>query len=595
MVRMSHSIWREDIPRGTNPLRFFLFACRPHRTVAMLSIVAVVVASTIASLVPYLFKRIVNAVTQLPDPHAYTTIAVAALLYVLASFASQMIWRVSGFIGARWITGLRATIRQALTSYVTLHSNAYFTRKFAGSLANKISHASKGGTDMVEIGLWQFLELIIAAITSFILLFAASKMVALIFLVWIVLIVVVNIFFAKKRLPLSARAHKLESGLTGITVDLMTNIRAVQDYARRRYEMNHIEEKITERQEAGIRNWNFGEWTLVCNGVLQTVFSAGMVLATLYLARAGTISVGDIVLVLTIIFRIDGMLLFLGTHINRLGEVWGEMTESLEEIVEDHEIIDVPGAKPLTIHDASIGFDNVSFSYGGASVFEKLSLHIAPGQRVGLVGRSGAGKSTLVRLLLRHHDLNHGSILVGGENIAQVTQESLRNIISAVPQEPLLFHRSIHDNIAYGNPDASAEEVMHAAKLAHAHDFISKLPEGYESLVGERGVKLSGGERQRIAIARAILKNAPILLLDEATSALDSESEVAIQAALHELMRGKTVIAIAHRLSTLREMDRIIVMDQGKIVEDGSHTELLKQRGVYAKLWNHQAGGFIKE
>ena len=212
---------------------------------------------------------------------------------------------------------------------------------------------------------------------------------------------------------------------------------------------------------------------------------------------------------------------------------------------------------------------------------------------MGLVGRSGAGKSTLVRLLLHHHDIHGGVIRIDGQDIADVTQESLRSSIAVVPQEPLLFHRSIKENISYGKPDATTEEVFEAAKKAYAHDFIEEVPNGYDALVGERGIKLSGGERQRVAIARAILKNAPILLLDEATSSLDSESEVAIQSALSTLMEGKTVIAIAHRLSTLREMDRLIVLDNGSIIEDGTHAELLEKKGVYAKLWEHQAGGFI--
>ena len=227
------------------------------------------------------------------------------------------------------------------------------------------------------------------------------------------------------------------------------------------------------------------------------------------------------------------------------------------------------------------------------SVFRDFDLHIAAGQRVGLVGHSGAGKTTFVSLLLRQYDLGAGAIEIDGQNIAKVTQDSLRENIAVVPQEPLLFHRSIRENIAYGNPEASEEEIMAAAKQAQAHDFIMTLPDGYDTLVGERGVKLSGGQKQRVAIARAMLKDAPILVLDEATSALDSESEVAIQKALETLMEGKTVIAVAHRLSTLRKMDRIIVLEDGKIIEDGTHEELSQASGTYQKLWEHQAGGFL--
>ncbi|MFA7310158.1 MAG: ATP-binding cassette domain-containing protein, partial [Candidatus Paceibacterota bacterium] len=344
-----------------------------------------------------------------------------------------------------------------------------------------------------------------------------------------------------------------------------------------------------------LRNWRYGEWVLVLNGVLQAVFGGSMAFAAVYLASTGALSVGDIVLVLTIIFRIEGLLLFLGSHLNGFAETWGEIQESLEEILEPHQIPDKEGAIDLKMDNAAIDIEDLTFTFEAQPVFRDLSLHIPSGQRVGLVGRSGAGKTTLVRLLLHHHDIQRGSIKISGANIANVTQDSLREALAVVPQEPLLFHRSVRENISYGKPDATDEEIIRAAQLAQAHDFILRLPKGYEALVGERGIKLSGGERQRIAIARAILKNSPILLMDEATSALDSESEVQIQAALHALMEGKTVIAIAHRLSTLRQMDRIIVLERGAIVEEGTHEQLVAKGGLYAELWNHQAGGFIKD
>jgi ATP-binding cassette subfamily B protein len=322
-----------------------------------------------------------------------------------------------------------------------------------------------------------------------------------------------------------------------------------------------------------------------------------MVFTALRLAAAGSISPGDIVLVVTMIFRMRDQMLFIGSHLHHLAETWGEVKESLEEIVEPHEIVDVHSAKPMRVSDGALDFKSVTFVYGssGREVMSNFVLSIPGRQKVGLVGKSGAGKSTLVKILLRHYDLKSGQIMIDGQNIAKVTQDSLREAIAVVPQEPLLFHRTLRENIAYGNPQATNEEIEHAARLAQAHEFISALPMGYETLVGERGVKLSGGERQRVAIARAILKNAPILVLDEATASLDSESEVAIQKALHELMQGKTVIAIAHRLSTLREMDRIIVLDRGQIVEEGTHQELLDRGGIYSELWRHQAGGFLQD
>jgi ATP-binding cassette subfamily B protein len=272
------------------------------------------------------------------------------------------------------------------------------------------------------------------------------------------------------------------------------------------------------------------------------------------------------------------------------------MTEILQE---DAEIVDQPNAQPLAIKTGAIDLQNVHFRYHDSqadqAVFSELNLHVAPGEKVGLVGPSGGGKSTLTRLLLRFEDIDDGQIAIDGQNIAAITQASLRQAISYVPQEPLLFHRSVRENITYGKDGATDTELFQAARAAHADAFINDLPEKYDTIVGERGVKLSGGQRQRVAIARAILKDAPILVLDEATSALDSESEVLIQDALWKLMESRTAIVIAHRLSTIQKMDRIIVLDNGRIVEQGTHKELLRHKGVYANLWAHQSGGFIEE
>lgn len=289
------------------------------------------------------------------------------------------------------------------------------------------------------------------------------------------------------------------------------------------------------------------------------------------------------------------MFITTGQALNRFIREYGNIEEGLKEILVDHEIVDAKDAAELVADKGEIIWDNVTFEYGANKVFDDFNLNIKPGERIGLVGPSGAGKTTFVSLLLRQHEISNGAIKIDGQDISKATQDSLRSAISVVPQEPLLFHRSIRENIAYGNPYATDEEIIEVAKKAQAHEFISSLPEGYNTLVGERGIKLSGGQKQRVAIARAMLKDSPILVLDEATSALDSESEVAIQEALHVLMEGKTVIAIAHRLSTLREMDRILVLESGKIVEDGKHDVLAKAGGTYQRLWEHQAGGFVGE
>lgn len=588
-------MWRDDLPMTKNPLRFFLFASKPHWQAAVVAILFASLGNAFSASVSYIFKLLADAAVAFKAGGSYDDIFWASAACILVLAIAKFFWRISGFAGAHWSTGSSATARYALTSYVTLHSRAYFSDRFAGSIMNKIRHAATGMREVVDGFLWEFLEMGVNAIASFIIVFLVSPLVAWIFFVWVVIIVTINVYLGFRRVPLAARAHDLETVLNGGTVDLLTNVSAMQEYARREFEIERLKGATEDRRRAHLKSWYFGEWTRILNSVLLVVFGGAMVLTTLALTRSGILSLGDLVLVITIIFRIEGLLQSLGSNFNKFAETWGEIGESLEEIITPHEIPDEPNAAELVVAGGALSFNKVNFSYAENIVFKNLTLIIPAGQRVGVVGRSGAGKSTLVRLVLRHHNLDSGTITIDGTDIAAVTQESLRNAISVVPQEPLLFHRTIRENIAYGNPTATEEEVIEAAKLAQAHDFIMRLSEGYAAMVGERGIKLSGGERQRIAIARAILKNAPILLLDEATSALDSESEVEIQKALRELMKGKTVIAIAHRLSTLREMDRIIVLDAGKITEEGTHGELVAGSGIYSQLWAHQAGGFLQD
>ena len=589
------SPWREDFFTGTSSVRFFLFVSKPHWKAASLALGFAFIADVLSTSVSYVFKFIANAAAALPAPGAYTELLWACGIYILLLAFAKGFWRVAGFAGSDWAMGAMATARHTLTSYITLHSRAYFSDRFAGSLSTKIGHAARGMREIVDQIVWEFLEVGVTACASLIILFTANLWIALIFFVWVAVVLGVNIVLVHKRLPLTELSHRLETALNGSTVDLMTNISAMQEYARRPFEIRRLQKAIDERRVVGIKNWYMGEKIRIVNSVLLVIFGGAMTFTVVWFAKTAIVSLGDVILVLTIIFRVEGMLQSLGSNLNKSAETWGEVRESIEEIIEPHEIVDPTDAHDLAVIKGEITFDRVTFHYDEAHVFKELSLVIRAGQRVGLVGRSGAGKSTLMRLLLHHHDVQEGAIEIDGQNIADVRQEDVRRAISVVPQEPLLFHRSIRENIAYGKPEASFEEIMEAAKKAQAHEFIMRVPRGYDALVGERGIKLSGGERQRIAIARAILKNAPVLLLDEATSSLDSESEAAIQAALHELMHGKTVIAIAHRLSTLREMDRIIVLQGGKIIEDGTHAELLKEHGLYAGLWEHQAGGFIAD
>lgn len=587
------SIWRDELPQTTNPLRFLWFAMQPYKKLAFGALFFGVLGTIANTSLAYVFKYIVDSAQAAVSTNIFNGLWIGAGLYIGISLLEAILWRASGYAGMMTATGVRATGRFALTSYVTQHSHVYFANRFAGSISSKITQASNGIKDIVEYIFWAFAPFIVSMIFSLLLAYTVSPTISLIFLVWICILTPVNAYLVKWGVPLSAATQRAETAIIGTTVDSLTNINAVQEYARRTLELTSLKKFILERRVTGIKNWSFRDNLRFGNALLQVVFIGGMVLTATYLATKGMFSSGDIILILTIILLVQGRLSSIGNQLNNFGDSWGQIVESLSDITQPHDINDNAKAKALKKVKGGITIKNIDFSYAGVSVFNNLDFTIPAGQKVGLVGRSGAGKSTLIKLLLRHHVADAGSILIDETNVDAITRESLREHIAIVPQEPMLFHRTIRENIAYGKPSATEAAVIKAAKLAQAHDFIMALPDGYESMVGERGVKLSGGQRQRVVIARAFLKDAPILLLDEATSSLDSESEGAVQKALLTIMEGRTVIAIAHRLSTLRAMDRIIVMDAGKIIEDGTHDELLSTGGLYADLWNHQAGGFL--
>ena len=364
-------------------------------------------------------------------------------------------------------------------------------------------------------------------------------------------------------------------------------------------EMDRVGANAEEYRLAGIKSWHFSEWNLITNDICLTLFLGGGIFYSIHLWNQGDISLGSIIMTLLLFTNFLHSFRFLGKDINRFFQNLGEVKEGTDFIFTAHEIEDPQSPQKTECKKGAIEFKNLFFQYESedkySEIFNNFSLSIEAGEKVGLVGESGAGKSTLVSLLLRFMDVSDGSVLIDGQDIRDIQQDKLRKNITYVPQEPLLFHRSLHENISYSNPTASDSEISNAAKKAHANEFIDRLPEKYKTLVGERGVKLSGGQKQRVAIARALLKDAPIVILDEATSALDSTSEKLIQKAFEEVMKDKTTIVIAHRLSTLRQMDRIVVLDKGNIAEEGTHEQLLKKKGKYAELWDHQVGGFITE
>ncbi len=533
-------------------------------------------------------------VTAIEDRDNYR-VMVLAMLYPTIFFGFAMLWRISSVVAQNWLLGAPKQTVDRLMSYTNKHSHSYFANRFAGSLSNKISNVSSAMEEFVGLFLWDYLEQFIPVLLTGVIFLYTDVLVGGLYFALIVSSIILNLWLMKRKRIYSLALANAQSKTTGLVVDVMSNVQAVRQYVRSTDEYQSVAKQTEDVRTKGRRSFLYSEYMMFANSLLFTVFAVGMFSVMVQNWITEEVTSGRLLSFILLLTYTSGTVLSLGRVISRTAKVYGRAEEGLQEVLVDHEVIDAPDAKALRVSSGALDICALTFAYQEKDIFTDLTLDIPPGQRVGLVGPSGAGKSTFVSLLLRQHDLNGGSIEIDGQNIAEVTQDSLRQNIAFVPQEPMLFHRSIRENILYGKLDASEAEMIEAAMRANAHDFIIELPDGYDTLVGERGVKLSGGQKQRVAIARAMLKQAPILILDEATSALDSESESLIQSALEELMEGKTVLAIAHRLSTLRKMDRILVFENGRIIEDGTHAELTKASGTYSRLWKHQSGGFLVE
>ncbi len=578
-----------DIPN--TPWAFLQYVSQPYKLYFILTVLIVVGASVINQSLSYLFKLIVDAA----EAGQSDTVVFYALLYPLAIFIVQILFRLSSVTGMRYLTPTMKRCSDVLAAHTLNHSHFYFSNRFSGSILTKFGNVIGGFGQIIPDFFWSILGNFTSFLVAFIFMLTVNVQVAGIFLVLVAVMVVLNAKLSPEKRRLSRKHAAARTKLTGRTADVLSNVQAARQYVRLRQEILDLEELTTKRKIEHERTWKYSEKTRLVNSAILFAATSAMFYILVESWQNGTATTGELVLILTLVTQVAYNLTTIGKTFDAFSQAFGEMEEGLQDILINHEITDHPSAANLSVPTGSITWQAVTFAYQEEDIFKRLSLNIKPGERVGLVGPSGAGKSTFVSLLLRQHDIQYGQIMIDGQNIAQVTQDSLRQNIALVPQEPMLFHRTIRENILYGKPDATEEEMILAATRAQAHEFIDQLPEKYNTLVGERGVKLSGGQKQRVAIARAMLKEAPLLVLDEATSALDSESEVAIQAALEELMEGKTVIAVAHRLSTLRKMDRILVFENGQIIEDGSHDELAAGGGLYAKLWEHQAGGFLQD
>lgn len=509
----------------------------------------------------------------------------------------HLLWRVSGFVGIHLVVGVENNVYRQLFSYLMEHSVGYFQNRFAGNLSSKVSTTASAVDSVLCDFIWHYCPLVIKIGISLYLTSLVHIWFTIGLFIWTMIFFVINWFLLQKKQRLSRAYYAISSTVSGDLVDTISNIGSVWQFARIRFEKNRFDQSLSRLKTADLASWQYGELILLLNGCLQAVLMAGMIYGSLRGWELGLLGLGDTVMLLTLTMMLTHELLFIGRQLKELMNNISQLREGLEVIGEPHDLIDTKNPQNCVIKHGAITLQNISFAYeeGAKDIFSDLSLVIHPGEKIGLVGRSGGGKTTITKLILRLMDVRNGKILVDDQDISQIKQSDLRKNIAYVPQEPILFHRTLAENIAYGDLTAERNKIISAAKKAHAHEFITEMRDGYDTLVGERGVKLSGGQKQRIAIARAILKPSPILILDEATSALDSESEKLIQSALDNAMANRTTLVIAHRLSTVQKMDRIIVLEKGTIVEQGSHEDLLKKNGAYAELWNHQYEDFLGE
>ena len=500
-------------------------------------------------------------------------------------------------------------IRWLAHRYLLKQSLGFYQDEFAGRIATKVMQTSLAVRETVTKLLDVMVYVIVYFLSMLVIIAQSDLRLMLPLLVWLALYIALQYYFVPKLKAVSTKQADARSTMTGRIVDSYSNISTVKLFSHTQREANYAQQGMQKFLDTAYQQMRLATGLNVSIHTLNYALVFVVASLSIYLWQENAIGVGAIAIAISLALRLNGMAQWIMWEVSALFENIGTVIDGMETLSQPLQVTDVPDAKALMIKKGDIEFEHMNFSYAMANengeigqrrVINELNLHIKAGEKVGIVGRSGAGKSTLVNALMRFYDLESGCIKIDGQDISKVQQETLRAHIAMVTQDTSLLHRSVRDNILYGRPNATEKELQQAINKAEAHEFIQELTDlegntGLDAQVGERGVKLSGGQRQRIAIARVLLKDAPILILDEATSALDSEVEAAIQHSLYQLMEGKTVIAIAHRLSTIAAMDRLIVIDEGRIVEQGSHRELIAQQGIYAQLWAHQTGGFIAE
>lgn len=600
MVMQATSAVNSDRPTAAvslnlpdRPLAFIGFFVRQYPLWYGLMLVFETLNASSGILIPYALGRIIKAVTEarLASAEILTALSGPLLLFVGLSLAEVLFGRLAGAVQIRLGPRQRQNVTRHLYQYLQYHSHQYLSNNFAGALAHRISETSMGVTQTLWSLITEFWPIVIIFGVSIGLLYAAHPQLAGLVGGWAVLFIGLSYGLARRAQPHALRASNARSETTGHIVDSVSNLTSSRLFARFEFERAQLEQTLQRELVAVRRSNGYAERVRWFQFAAAAVLKVGTLYYALELWSQGAIGVAEFVMAVSLSLLIINEARNLSRRFLEFFEYLGNVANGVQTLIQPHELTDRPQAQDRPLR-GQIEFRQVSFGYGsGPKVFNQLNLCIPAGQRVGLVGFSGSGKSTLVSLLLRLYDLQpgQGQILIDGIDIRDLTQDSLHRQLGLIPQDPSLFHRSLLENIRYGRLEATDAEVVDAARQAYADDFIQNIPHGYQSLVGERGVKVSGGQRQRIAIARVILKNAPVLILDEATSSLDSLTEKAIQDTLDGLMRDKTVLVVAHRLSTIAHLDRILVFEQGQIVEDGTHAELLARVGAYFRLWSRQA------
>ncbi|MDD4352067.1 MAG: ABC transporter ATP-binding protein [Candidatus Gracilibacteria bacterium] len=584
---------------GSKALRFLWDRSSPYKLAAAGMMCATLLTLAFDLVRPFFYKDIIDSLTITSDLDLGVQSALWSLFFLALSFIGHHIfWNLGHFVLV-WFESriLRDTSRVAF-QHVQKLSSAFHTSNFAGSTVKKCQRGVFAMETMIDKVWFDILPVSVQVIAIAIIFSIKASSLAIVLLLGILVFFTITIYLNNRQSKLELLSVYAETKASGNFHDVVSNIHTVKVFAKEKHEEKRHFRLLEDWRQKMQKAWLFHNLISISQGSVAMLLEVALFYLSIRLFQAGRFTIGDIVFVQSYFITLIGQVWRLGWVYRDFRKAVVNADEMIELLETEPLIKNKKGAKRLKFQQGEIEFRDVSFAYGDSNdaVFHNLSVHIKPGEKIALVGPSGSGKTTFVKLLSRLADVTGGQILIDGKDIRDVTVDSLRSSVGIVPQDPALFHRPLSENIAYGNPQASTKQIVRASKLAHAHEFIKDLPEQYETHVGERGVKLSGGERQRVAIARAILENAPIIVFDEATSSLDSLSEKHIQAALDNLMKGRTTIVVAHRLSTIIHMDRILVFRKGKIVEEGSHAELIKKQGsLYGKLWEIQAQGFLPE